>query len=318
MSATVGFPPRTVAAEPPRARNPNRDDSIGDARDVPFRDELEQASSDKADKTTRKHDDDVAAAGEFDDTPTRNWHRSDDKPASPDAALALALGTQPPPMQSLIQTTTAPKSGGGEFDAIAAAINAAVSAVATPTPTPTGPAPELAPLTALEQAVHDLISRMHSDGDDDHDRDKQASAPSDAPIDAPLTAPAGATERAQAVAAPRIAEVPGAREIQPAPETTNPSHVHLVLEQGGERVVMTVAVRGSEVNVALRGGDESTTAALARNAASLDHALRARGLDLTEFTAERDRQAREHHGDPNRREPERNATGETFKIEETA
>jgi hypothetical protein len=88
------------------------------------------------------------------------------------------------------------------------------------------------------------------------------------------------------------------REPAPLPENPNPSHVNLVLEDGAERVVVTVAVRGNEVHAMLRGGDEQTAASLARNAASLDHALRAGGLDLASFQTERDP---DHHAS---REPE--------------
>jgi hypothetical protein len=78
------------------------------------------------------------------------------------------------------------------------------------------------------------------------------------------------------------------RDPAPLPDNPNPSHVHLVLDDGGERVVVTVAVRGNEVNATIRGGDEQTAAAIARNAASLDHALRAGGLELSSFSSERD------------------------------
>jgi hypothetical protein len=57
---------------------------------------------------------------------------------------------------------------------------------------------------------------------------------------------------------------------------------------------MTVAVRGTEVNVALRTSDDATASALSRNAATLDHALRARGLELGELNArQHDRESRE-------------------------
>ncbi|MFN0251416.1 MAG: hypothetical protein ACKV2T_31360 [Kofleriaceae bacterium] len=91
------------------------------------------------------------------------------------------------------------------------------------------------------------------------------------------------------------------REPAPLPENPNPSHVNLVLEDGAERVVVTVAVRGTEVHAMLRGGDEQTAASLARNAASLDHALRAGGLDLASFTSERDL---DHHAPHEREQPE--------------
>jgi hypothetical protein len=66
------------------------------------------------------------------------------------------------------------------------------------------------------------------------------------------------------------------------------SHVHLVVGDDAERIVITVAVRGSDVNVALRAADDHTADALARNAGALDHAMRMRGLDLASFSAERD------------------------------
>jgi hypothetical protein len=91
------------------------------------------------------------------------------------------------------------------------------------------------------------------------------------------------------------------RDPAPLPENPNPSHVNLVLEDGAERVVVTVAVRGNEVHAMLRGGDEQTAAALARNAGSLDHALRAGGLDLASFTAERDL---DHHAPREQQERE--------------
>jgi len=88
------------------------------------------------------------------------------------------------------------------------------------------------------------------------------------------------------------------REPAPLTENPNPSHVHLVLDDGPERVVVTVAVRGNEVNATIRGGDEQTAAAIARNAASLDHALRAGGLDLSSFSSERERERDLDHHTP--------------------
>lgn len=90
------------------------------------------------------------------------------------------------------------------------------------------------------------------------------------------------------------------RDPAPLPDNPNPSHVHLVMGDGAERVVVTVAVRGNEVNVGLRASDGEVAAALARNAATLDHAMRARGLDLSSFSAERDRS---HDHEDREREP---------------
>jgi hypothetical protein len=102
------------------------------------------------------------------------------------------------------------------------------------------------------------------------------------------------------------------REPAPLPENPNPSHVNLVLEDGAERVVVTVAVRGNEVHAMMRGGDEQTAAALARNAASLDHALRAGGLDLASFQTERDL---DHHA-PREREQREHEPDANFDLEE--
>jgi hypothetical protein len=88
-----------------------------------------------------------------------------------------------------------------------------------------------------------------------------------------------------------------------------------VLDDGPDRVVVTVAVRGSDIRVALRASDDATTAALARNAGSLDHAMRARGLALGELTAEhepRERQQPKDHQPRERREPD----AEPFELED--
>lgn len=181
-----------------------------------------------------------------------------------------------------------------------------------------------AALTPLEQAVHELIGQLgeRKPGratddklDDLPDTDAPAidpSALSFARADAPMTttAPNAAPHRADAPAP--------VRELQQPELPTNPSHVHMVLDDGPERVVMTVAVRGSEVHVALRGGDDATTNALARNAASLDDAMRARGLSLGDFKAERDpNEQRQPQGRPEREPKDRpDPNAEPFKLEE--
>lgn len=164
-----------------------------------------------------------------------------------------------------------------------------------------------APVTPLEQAVHDLLEQL--DRSDPH-RDAPQTAQTTfghtlitATQDAPPEAP-GAPKDLPAVARP---EAPAQAEA-----AANPSHVHLVVEDGATRVVLTVAVRGEEVRVQMRANDDSLAADLARNAGALDHALRARGLDLHDFTAERD----PDHGDRDqpRREPQRR--DERFTLEE--
>ncbi|HEY4055847.1 MAG TPA: hypothetical protein VGM39_04535 [Kofleriaceae bacterium] len=102
------------------------------------------------------------------------------------------------------------------------------------------------------------------------------------------------------------------REPAPLPEAPT-SHMHLVVGEGDQRMVVTVAVRGDQVSTTIRGGDEQMQAALARNAASLDHALHTKGMDLSSFTQERDSadQHRNHHEAPEREEAQ-----EQFRLEE--
>jgi hypothetical protein len=96
----------------------------------------------------------------------------------------------------------------------------------------------------------------------------------------------------------------------------NPSHIHLVIDDGPERVVATVAVRGNEVHVALRATDDTTAAALARNAASLDHAMNRRGLALQDMSAEREPRDQRPSQDAEPRE-RRPRDGQRFELEET-
>lgn len=157
------------------------------------------------------------------------------------------------------------------------------------------PAPVEAPVIALstvpniEAAVQQVLDQITAKPD----TTSEPSTTTDEP-EAEAQAPDGmiVVEPELHTGAPVTSKGPVAttavREPAPLPENENPSHVHLVLDDGPERVVVTVAVRGSEVNATIRGGDEQTAAAIARNAASLDHALRAAGLDLSSFTSERD------------------------------
>jgi hypothetical protein len=173
----------------------------------------------------------------------------------------------------------------------------------------------LSALTPLEQAVHDLIARTADRDSDDPRAAKTAAAPDAASIalhvlTANRTQPAASDVRASA-----SAPVHGAQLAQLPELPANPSHVHLVLDDGPERMVVTVAVRGSEVRVALRASDDATTAALARNAGSLDHAMRARGLALGELTTERDPRDPRPPRDPEPRERQP-PDDEPFVLEE--
>jgi hypothetical protein len=162
------------------------------------------------------------------------------------------------------------------------------------------------PMTPLEQAVHDLLSEL---------ADKKAPA-SDA-----MTGATFQLAPASTVIAPDIApDVQPTAPVAPAPppaELVSQNHAHLVFDDPNGRVVMTVAVRGSEVNVSVRATDDSTAAALARNAASLDDAMRGRGLQLAQFDAQRDL-AREQHAEKPKyeRETVKKSNAERFTLEE--
>jgi hypothetical protein len=164
------------------------------------------------------------------------------------------------------------------------------------------------PMTPLEQAVHDLLSEL---------ADKKTPS-------ADATTITGATFQlapASTIIAPDIApDVQPTTPIAPAPppaELVSQNHAHLVFDDPNGRVVMTVAVRGSEVNVSVRATDDSTAAALARNAASLDDAMRGRGLQLAQFDAQRDL-AREQHAEKPKyeRETVKKSNAERFTLEE--
>ena len=166
--------------------------------------------------------------------------------------------------------------------------------VATPPPV-VAPAVHVPALTPLELAVHELLAQVPVEPDAPietslDDIDEEPREPGDASA-ADLPAPHVASEPAKPsahAATARPAATLAVREPAPLPENPNPSHVHVVLDDGADRIVATVAVRGTEVNVILRANDDEVAAALARNAATLDHAMRARGLDLAGFTTQRD------------------------------
>jgi hypothetical protein len=161
------------------------------------------------------------------------------------------------------------------------------------------------PMTPLEQAVHDLLREIE-EGTPIPEGELEAPPPVLVPISAPADVAVDAP--APAVAAPRApSEPPAAAPLQ--------SHVHLVLdEQAGERVVVTVAVRGNDVHVNLRASDDAA-AALARNAATLDHSLRLRGLDLAELDVQRE-PPREQKQQPERQHASNSQP--TFNLEEVA
>lgn len=171
-------------------------------------------------------------------------------------------------------------------------------------------APDAAPpaMTPLEQAVHDLLSEL---------ADKKT------PADDTATPPAGATLQlapSALVSPDSPPEVQPTAAVAPPPppaELVSQNHAHLVFDDPNGRVVMTVAVRGSEVNVSVRATDDATAASLARNAASLDDAMRGRGLQLAQFDAQRDL-AREQHAEKPKyeRETVKKSNAERFTLEE--
>ncbi len=179
----------------------------------------------------------------------------------------------------------------------------------------TAAARELPPMTPLERAVHDLIDKLR----DVDVEEEPVREPAPTAIEGTAIAPAAPAlvpvDNTRETARPHVA-APVREPDAELPQPVNPSHVHLVIDDG-ERLVVTVAVRGENVLAHVRGGDDSTLAMLARNAATLDNMMRARGLQLTDFQASRDgssdtgRDPREPDRDP--REPEQ----PKFILEET-
>lgn len=226
------------------------------------------------------------------------------------ATIATAVSKQIAPPTAAGATTGA-AAGAAALGAAASSVGAPAAAVAPPPPPP---AETAAPLTPLEQTVQELIGALRARDEDK--REGAAEASSEALLEAADRVAIHTATAAPVDEPAPVAPVAAPRPIADAPEPpANPSHVNLVIDDGGERIVVAVAVRGSDVNVAIRGGDEQTAAALSRSAASLDHAMRGRGLDLARFSAERDPNP---SGDA-RREPhqrEREQRQSPFQLEE--
>lgn len=148
------------------------------------------------------------------------------------------------------------------------------------------------PTTPLEQAVIDMLEKHEA-----------------------MPELAIAKSEVRDTPSPRIAQAAPVVAPRELPTHAAPtSHINLVMDDGDRRVVVTVAVRGNDVNVHMRGGDD-VTAGLARNAGSLDEAMRARGLSLAAFTAHPEP---DQH-DPRERQPyeRRESVKEVFALEET-
>jgi hypothetical protein len=268
----------------------------------------------------------AANARRRDDREFAKHMRANQKPArkadgtpSPDAQPQAEQADQPTLIQVVAQwldRAHETSNAIGGIAKLAAKTDAAVATpddttlaapdVAKPTLTIATPKPEL-PLTPLEQAVHDLLDHAERDGATDADVE--------APL--PITTPLAAAPTAELEHAP---DVPAPQPIAPPAPIAQPAeqaithYTHLVLDDGsGVQVSMRIAVRGSTVNVALKSNDDATTAALARNAGSLDEAIRGRGLDMNNFTAERDSDRSERNRERREREQQ---PEERFQLEE--
>ena len=259
-------------------------------------------------------------------------------PAPAAASQTAAPGAMPVPADpSAADRATAPSPGGELHAAIAASATASTASAASATRPGEARATAAASaaastalratgldttaLTPLEQAVHELVGRIAAtERGAAHNR---ATRPADADAPtlpaltglpaAPSASAAASDPPASSAAAPDHSRA--AAPIQ-LPESSNPSHVHLVIDDGPERVVATVAVRGNEVHVSLRATDDATAAALARNAASLDHAMHGRGLALGDLSAERkprERRQLSQDDEPRERRP---SDAERFELEE--
>ena len=178
------------------------------------------------------------------------------------------------------------------------------------------------PISPLEQAIQDLIARLAPTPPRAAKGTIEPPGASRITPVIPSTTPNASPT--QGVAQPRGPMAPlhahAAPEPRAIPEMISAtSHVHLVVGDDAERVVVTVAVRGAQVTTTLRTADDQTAASLSRNAGSLDDAMRARGLVLAELDAGHDqhpppRQPAERDPDhtPHRPDTER------FALEEEA
>jgi Flagellar hook-length control protein FliK len=91
-----------------------------------------------------------------------------------------------------------------------------------------------------------------------------------------------------------------------------------VFDDPNGRIVMTIAIRGAEVNVTMRSSDDSTAAALARNAGTLEEAMRGRGLQLAQFDAQRDLTREQREKPMYERNTVKKSDAEPFTLEETS
>ncbi len=230
-------------------------------------------------------------------------------------------------------------AGTGPIETVTASdVTPTLTAAATAQPAVIGPpptkvaantnAPELAiPLSPLEQALQDLVDRIQPVEPDADELEEPEALPTmpegssptihmpvAAEMDLPSARPTPPTD-----APTPVTDLEKLAELQ-ATQAETASHVNLVIDDGDARIVLAVAVHGQDVRVAMRAGDDHLAASLARNAASLDHALHARGLDLAELANESNQQRDPREGrsqqQPQRERPEQPQATTQFRIEE--
>lgn len=215
----------------------------------------------------------------------------------------------PPPFDVDLTVPTPPPAVGDAVRAAQDLIAASLTNIAPPVPT----VPRELTATPLELAIQDLLASTPREviekvvAPPPAEEHEETETPSCELTSAPTHEPM------QPHVPGRFVATTAVREPAPLPENTNPNHVHLVVDNGAERVVVTVAVRGTEVHVGMRTNNDDLAAALARNAGVLDHAMVAKGLDLSGFTAERDLPRERNE----RERPESQPQSEPFALEET-
>jgi hypothetical protein len=260
-----------------------------------FHDEIEQAKREPAKKV---------------DKPKEKRPRDDEPEATTAEApveKTIAVKREVADIALAVKFSPASKVGGHELDAMiqqsATVATQQVARAATD-------AAVLPPMSPLEQAVHDLIDQLR-DRHDDPEPGPEAVTADVVPVAPPVFAPVEDRDVAAPVPVAAVLEA-DAELAQPL----NPSHVHLVIDEA-ERLVVTVAVRGDSVIAHIRGGDDATAASLARNAATLDTAMRARGLQLTDFQASRDGSSDTHKDEPQRERQPDQTKQPKFILEKT-
>ncbi len=254
--------------------------------------------------------------------PTKAAKKVEPQTPTPDAAPQAVAPEEP-----TLATGTGPIAAVTATETTATAATAQPAAVAQPPAMVAANtnAPELAlPLSPLEQALQDLVDRIQPVEPDSEDTEEpealpvmpEGSSPTiQMPIAAETDVPAARpTPRADAPAP--VTDLEKLAEMQ-ATQAENASHVNLVIDDGDARIVLAVAVHGQDVRVAMRAGDDHLAASLARNAASLDHALHARGLDLAELANESNQQRDPNEGRSRQQPRERDEQpAPHFRIEE--